>query len=400
MRLDEVTESHLQELIEDGVPESRELDFKRDTYGNSDSDKRELLADVTSFANTIGGHIIIGMDEANGVASALVGISDKADAECLRLEQIVRNGIQPRLSGLAIRCVPLATGRNAIVIRVPRSWIPPHRIIAQGSNKFYARDGRGKYEPDVDQLRTLFQFAPTITERVRDFRFDRIAKIRAAQAPVPLMGSSALVLHILPFTAFTEGRRFSVDELMAESSHFRVMSGRGSEHLNLDGMITVTKGQPMEPGLPIVHAAYTQVWRSGQVEAVRSGIARSPADEDDEKVVLTGRAETLLVDSLRSYLLGMAGLGIAPPLVILVTFSGVAGAQARDAFSHYDEYDVVPTFDRDVVNLSEVVITEWPESSEQAIASLLKPVFDELANAAGILRSRQFQNGRWHRQNI
>jgi hypothetical protein len=42
-------------------------DYKRDIYGNSENDKREFLADVSSFANTIGGDIVIGIDEASGL---------------------------------------------------------------------------------------------------------------------------------------------------------------------------------------------------------------------------------------------------------------------------------------------------------------------------------------------
>ena len=55
--------SDLQNLIDHQVREGKVIEYKRDLYGNTDSEKKEFLADVSSFANTVGGDLIIGMDE-------------------------------------------------------------------------------------------------------------------------------------------------------------------------------------------------------------------------------------------------------------------------------------------------------------------------------------------------
>jgi len=39
------------------------LDYKRDVPGESDQDKKEFLADISSFANATGGDLIYGVDE-------------------------------------------------------------------------------------------------------------------------------------------------------------------------------------------------------------------------------------------------------------------------------------------------------------------------------------------------
>jgi len=66
---------------------------------------------VTAFANTAGGHLVIGIEEADGVAAALRGItSSPADDEIRRLESILENGVEPRLVGVRIRPVPLSAG--------------------------------------------------------------------------------------------------------------------------------------------------------------------------------------------------------------------------------------------------------------------------------------------------
>jgi predicted HTH transcriptional regulator len=61
--LAEITESDLLGLITNGIAESRTLDYKRSLPGNSDADKKEFLADVSSFANTAGGDLVFGIDE-------------------------------------------------------------------------------------------------------------------------------------------------------------------------------------------------------------------------------------------------------------------------------------------------------------------------------------------------
>jgi hypothetical protein len=172
-------------LIAAGAAESRTIEYKRMIYGSAHADYSELLADTSSFANTSGGDLVLGMDAANGIPTTIMPLAGPLDPEILRLEQIVRGGLQPRIANIAFRPVPIQAGGSVLIIRVPRSFNPPHRITRQGSNRFWARSAAGKYEPDVTELRSLFNAAPQLAQRIRDFR--SAAKIAAGAAPVPLM---------------------------------------------------------------------------------------------------------------------------------------------------------------------------------------------------------------------
>lgn len=116
------TEGELQGLIASGQEENIQLDFKR-TIGTNDGAKTELSKDVSAFANTIGGHIIIGVDE--GVdpphkASAITPLDPRA-ASKEWLEQVINSRIQPRLS-VKIHPVDLlstAPGNVAYVLEIP-----------------------------------------------------------------------------------------------------------------------------------------------------------------------------------------------------------------------------------------------------------------------------------------
>lgn len=151
-----ISEADLQRLIDDGVGEGPNLEYKRATYGGSDQDHFEFLADISAFANTDGGDLILGVEETDGRPSKLCGVQGNADVELLRLESIALAGLQPRIPALRMRFVPLASGGNALLIRVPSSRIGPHRVTYRGRNRFWARQGGRKYEPDVGELRLLF----------------------------------------------------------------------------------------------------------------------------------------------------------------------------------------------------------------------------------------------------
>src|SRR5947209_3490588 len=155
--MEDVEEADLQGLVSGGVSEGRLIEYKLALPGGGDNDKKEFLADVSSFANTSGGDIVYGMREHQGAAAELVGIPARDwDAERLRLEEIIRNGIAPRIPGLTIKVVPLESSGAALVIRIPRSFAKPHMVIFKGSSRFFSRNTSGKYQLDVAELRAAF----------------------------------------------------------------------------------------------------------------------------------------------------------------------------------------------------------------------------------------------------
>lgn len=127
--LGDLQERHLAELIELEVQERGRVEYKRDLPGAGDSERKEFLADVCSFANAGGGNLVYGVDEENGVPTELVGLTlEDSDGEILKLEATIRDGMDPRLVGCRSVAVPLAGGRHALVIRVPRSFSRPHAV--------------------------------------------------------------------------------------------------------------------------------------------------------------------------------------------------------------------------------------------------------------------------------
>jgi predicted HTH transcriptional regulator len=103
--IDQITEADLTDLVTGGVSERKTLDYKRQLPDPNDAGKRELLADVSSFANTAGGDLIFGITESAGVPTSVPGVQiADTDQEILRLDSIIRTGLAPRIRIHRGRC--------------------------------------------------------------------------------------------------------------------------------------------------------------------------------------------------------------------------------------------------------------------------------------------------------
>ena len=69
----DVDVSVLQDLVVNGVREEKTIEYKREMPGAADSDAVRFLATVSSFANTAGGDILLGVEANDGVPVKLPG---------------------------------------------------------------------------------------------------------------------------------------------------------------------------------------------------------------------------------------------------------------------------------------------------------------------------------------
>jgi len=65
--IEAITTADIQSLIDNQVAENRSMEYKEALPGNSDDEKKEFLADLSSFANAGGGDIIYGLVESEGL---------------------------------------------------------------------------------------------------------------------------------------------------------------------------------------------------------------------------------------------------------------------------------------------------------------------------------------------
>jgi hypothetical protein len=384
--LGQIEEKHLRALIAAGAAESRSIDYKRTIYGNAHGDYSEFLADVSSFANTGGGDVVIGMDASNGIPTAITPLILPMDAEILRLEQAARGGLQPRIANFSLHAVPIQEGGNVLILRIPRSYNAPHRIIRQNSNRFWARSAAGKYEPDVNELRTLFNTGPQFADRVRNFRLDRIAKIAAGQAPVQLMNRGSLILHVVPLSAFDATPSVPLREIVQDFRSFVPMGSSTAQgvRINFDGIIKTSNADPRATQ----HRAYVQLYRNGIIESVHSSLM---AENSGSPIV--NNLDDVIIREVIRILNDLATFGVEPPYALLVSLIGVASAQFNfDRNSQWFPPDNLgDRLDRDQYHFDEIVFETNPSTPSEC-AFGIRPILDQLANAGGRATSPIFDD--------
>ncbi len=385
MNFDQINQETIQALIAAGATESVHLDFKRATYGKLDGDKKELLKDISSFANSLGGHLVIGVDEEEGAASAIVALENVGvEQELLRLEQIVRAGIEPTIVGLRIKRVPVGDG-DVIVIQVPRSFNPPHRVIFKGSNRYHARNSSGVYELSLEELRRLFGQQRSIEERATAFVGQRFLKIQANDGPLAMpIEEGGIVVHMIPLPDFGANRRIDVSLLRENRNAFSPIGTDGhSGRVNLDGFVVYRSGQPCR--------GYTQVFRDGSVEATSASVFTSDVRP---RTFASRSLPERIISSLSLYMGGMQAIDVSPPIQLQISFFGTNGLQIGLSTRHMHMFDSPPPYDREELHLPPTVISDYYEDNNYE--SVVVDQMNFLWNVFGFDRCFNFdENGRW-----
>ncbi len=385
--LAEITFPDVQQFVNEKWPEGTSLDYKRDAYGNSDADKKELLKDVSSFANTDGGDLIMGVDEDKGLPTTIPGIAvADIDKERLRLQEIIQKGLEPRID-FNIHSVPVPGGSHVLIVRVLESQISPHRVVFHNQfGEFWARTSAGKYSMTTDQLRRAFTLTAGIYDQIRAFRERRVHQIDGqSQIPVPMPSGGKLILHLIPVESFRSRQQFTVSTIPEMSIRFPPIGVGGWDgRLNLDGYVSFGGGEDRK-----LCRSYTQFYRTGIVEVVLAEVVQP--SQHGGKVLLAGYYERHLATgptTVARFLQAMRTIGVQPPVWVFLTLTGVKDARIPTD-EHYGNHSVI---DRDILLLPEFVINDLAVDP----MPLLRPVFDLVWNASGYVRSFNFdQQNRW-----
>jgi hypothetical protein len=372
-RIEDVSKDDLQALVDLKVREGKALEFKRDLPR---TDRIDFAADVSALANTAGGWIILGMDEEGGVAKALVGLTgEMADKAILRLQQVLDSRLDPRVVGVHLREIPLAEGRFALVVRVPRSWSAPHLVTNNDSYRGYIRGSRGNTLLDVEGLRNAFAAADAIPERLRSFRAERMRKMASHDVTVGFGDAAVVVIHVVPLGILTSSSTIDLhrdpplDLVVGESPLFLT-----SERFNLEGRLRYSE------------EAYLQIFRSGALE-----LAYRYSSNQDRKLYLG--IDWFFIKEI-GWLLRLGRFyDLEPPFAVMVSLLGFKGFRfALDFPRALSLRGVVNEVDRQEILLPDFLIDQVGSDLKKA----LKPLLDMVWNCAGFRGSLNFdEKGDW-----
>jgi hypothetical protein len=154
--LEDVSVEDIEALIREGYPEDATTEFKeriphktggQDAWYSGgkveDYGRNKILEEVVAFANSHGGHLLLGIKESKDKPHPAIEASPIprcADlAETLRLQ--IRDCIEPHIPIINARGVPTnEDGSGVVIIRVPESQMAPHRLMPTGQCYFRHAD--------------------------------------------------------------------------------------------------------------------------------------------------------------------------------------------------------------------------------------------------------------------
>jgi Putative DNA-binding domain len=384
-RFDDIDKSYIEGLISGRIPESRTLEYKQELPKNSDDDKKEFLADISAFANASGGHIIYGISEAldeNGKTTGCPGevkvLDGNADREIRRLEQILLDGLDPRIPGVKIKQVEGFSNGFVIVIKVPKSWNSPHMVTFKNSSRFFVRRSTLKTQLDVTEIRSAFIASESLSERIRQFRSDKIAKIIADETPVPLRQKPKIVLHVLPVESFTTGSSIDISLFEKESIELNTMiqdNRYSASRYNFDGFCTYDSFLMYEK--EGVYHSYVQIFRNSSIESVTT---KEFSELSLKTLLIKKYCEVNLTEAVKQHLKSLQSkLEINPPILIMISLLGVRGYGVKKSEDRDQKYEI----DRDHLIIPELFV----QSYDEKVSDILRPAFDAIYQACGYPRS-------------
>ena len=385
-RLQQINKEDLERLIQNSIVEGKTIDYKIILSLSTDKEKGEFLADVSSFANTSGGDLIFGIKEENGAPKSIDGIFlENIDSEKLKIESIIRDGIEPRIQ-TDIHIVDVDNQKIVLIIRIHKSWLSPHRVIFNAypktKDQFYARNSSGKYSLDTGELRTAFGLSDTLVDKIKNFRTERISSLIADNTPVPFYSGGKIILHLIPLEAFSPNVRLDINQMMDNKIRLKPIYCSGwNDKINLEGLLIYSGGRNYEA------YSYVQLYRNGIIEAVEGAMLNSNAEK---KNIPSVAYEQELLSSFPAYLNVLKYLNISTPIFIFLTLTGIKGFEMSVNNLRWVHGDVYDKIDRDILMLPECLIETYDIDPKD----ILIPMFDLIWNACGFPRSLNFDKNR------
>jgi len=330
--------------------------------------------------NTSGGVIAFGIETARdangndtGVPVALPGLSVNLDTEKTRLSQLLRDGLEPSLTaGVAFQSLTIAgAGGPVLLLGVSPSLLGPHRVVAQGSNRFWRRGPTGKYEPDVEELRRMFLEWRSWKAEADVFRDQRVMALHNKLA-IPMADTTGqYFVHVLPLGRL--GRLLDLPphrEKLIMLMTFGNLGGNAS--YNADGFLFAEQGNSPQ-SREITH--YSQWFRFGGVE----GYENPTRTINGNRTIYVHHMSDETVRYVRVALQLMRSVfELDPPFGVCLTLNNIRGVAGK---AHSGMWSAT-VIDRQRVDVPLVIFETHPDSSDDMVR-VLRPALDVLWQTMG-----------------
>ncbi len=166
----ELTEEDIKSLLERKEPEQITLDYK-ERIEVTDHFKKELAKDVSAFANSRGGYLLLGIEEKDGRPIRVIGMPRMLGQQKVEewIEQTALSNISPRVAFEVKPILLTGSGDVVVVLHVRESRRAPHMVTFQHDNRYYRRYNNHSLPAEEYEVRELFERGKRFTEKVEQY---------------------------------------------------------------------------------------------------------------------------------------------------------------------------------------------------------------------------------------
>lgn len=380
--INEIRIDDLHALVVNKISEGSTIEFKVNLNISSDNDKKEFLADISSFANTNGGDIIFGIKAIEGKAVEVPGFNCMSiDRIFLQVESLIRDGLNPRIDGIDYLPIDLVKDYLVLLIRIPRSHVAPHQVTLKGHDKYYARGIAGKYQMDREQLKNAFLKNDVIIDKIDKYVQNRIIDITSDVMPIKFEKTAKVSIHLIPEQSLTDNFIFDVTKI---TQIREINGGSTTPSYDIHGWLTHSKAPG--PG----SNNYLRVFRNGIIEAVNGELFYPYQGHLRIPIAKGYNYELFVVEAIQSYLRFYRESKIRLPIHLFISYIGMTGYYIASEVLRYPFG--LKTLNQHNINLQRMVI----QSYDQDVPSLLKSSFNVIWNACSFEGSINYdENGLW-----
>lgn len=375
----------IQDLVENGTPESKFLDYKREAKVSGREESKDFLYDIASFANAEGGLIIYGVTERKdeqghntGTPEEIIGIEGNVDMLIQAMESLIQSCIEPSIPGLSINS--LSDGiRNVLIIGIPKTFGIPHMVTYNKTNKFYRRGNSGKYLPNVLEINDMFLNNWQLYDRLEQFRETRIVEIHSNKYLTNISPEKSVLIHILPFSMFSS--QIPLAKISKSQDLIDLLSVLGPYGPNLrpnfEGLLRFFMDANGE------YSTYNQLFRNGAIELYSQHFHY--LGNNNELVFYGTHFEGEVIRCVNNTIEFYKKIGISPPYVISMSIFGLMEYQ-MDSPSRFP-YRTSPSFLKSDYRFPSLTILEVTDQ----IDNQLREIFDVLWQTAGLESSPNYR---------
>lgn len=383
--IDDITIKDIEYLVENQIQEGISLDYKMKNYEATSGSKKELLKDVTAFANSSGGDLIIGVeDDKYNQAKTIVGIeTNNIAVDVNRIEQVIYNGIEPKLDTVKVRYLEYKDGKYIIIIRVGASPLFPHMVSFQKTNKFYIRKSDKNILLDAYELKNIFLKSENINQNIKNENKKIINKVYSNETILPLdVISPKLIINFIPY---------NLDRNIKNLQDIKL--DFPEQRINFDGVLGYKTNQN---GVE----SYCQLYRNGIIEFVSTTNKiflkiQNPYNtlKKEEINVISGNKngyEYFIIKKCIYFFNFLKKLNVELPIYMFITILDAKGY--RIFYNNGNSIKLTNSIDRDMLELPEIELKYYDIDIKKAVKDIINMIW----NACGVEKSTNFDsNGNW-----